>query len=453
MDLIANIIRHINYPLWVYKNRSLRLRFLREFEKNQFLSPDELKQLQWERLKKILEHAYSNCSYYKRRFDSSKIKPSDINSYQDFNRVPPLSKSDIQDNLKELIAKNYSRETLIKDMTGGSTGSPLIFYYDKKQRDSREAVALRHNHWVGWEIGDKVGMLWGSLRDINKPLKMRSKIRKFLLREERLTLNTYSLTEEKMVNFAKKLIKFKPKIIFAYANAIYFFAQFLHTNNISGINPKAIVCSAEVLMPKSRELIEKVFNCRIFNRYGCREVSLIAGECELHKGMHISADSLYVEFIRDGKPVSNGKMGEIVITDLLNYAMPLIRYKIGDVGMPLDGICECGRSLPLMDNVQGRVTDFIITPGGRIISGSFALTISDVKGIKQIQFVQEKVDLLKVRVVKNKFYTKESKNKLLNNLYKFLGNELIIQLEFVENISKEVSGKYRFSISKIFKGF
>jgi phenylacetate-CoA ligase len=366
--------------------------------------------------------------------------------------MPFLTKRDIQNNSEELIAKNYSQKSLIKDMTGGSTGSPLVFYYDKKQRDRREAIGLRHNHWAGWEIGDKAGVLWGALKDINKPLKIQDKIRNLFLREG-LTLNVYSLTEKKMFDFAKKLIKFKPKIILAYANAIYFFAQFLQANNISGINPEAIVCSAEVLTPESRELIEKVFKCKIFNRYGCREVAMIASECEMHRGMHISADSLYVEFIRDGKAVSNGEMGEIVITDLLNYAMPLIRYKIGDVGMPLAGICECGRSLPLMDNVQGRVTDFIITPEGRIIAGSFALTISNIKGIKQIQFVQEKIDLLKVRIVKNKFYNKESENKLLNNLCKFLGNKLIIQLEFVESIPKEVSGKYRFSISNIFKGF
>jgi len=454
MDLIAKGVKHITYPLWIYKNRSLRLNYLKEFEKTQFLSPEKINELQWQKLKRILKHAYENCAFYRERFDNLHIKPNDIKSYEDFIKFPILTKTDIQENLKGLVAKNYSEKKLIKDMTGGSTGSPLVFYYDKKRLDSREAATIRHNRWTGWDIGDKVAALWGAARDVNVPQKFHSKIREHLLRKK-LLLDASSITEEKMFVFAKKLKKFKPKIILAYANTMYLFARFLKANNISGINPKAIICTAEVLLPENRKFIENVFGCEVFNRYGCREVMMIASECEFHSGMHINTDSLYVEFIRQGKPVGHNEVGEIIITDLLNYSMPLIRYEIGDMGKPLDKICQCGRGLPMMNMAEGRTTDFIISPEGKIVSGVALATyvITNIKGIKQVQFIQEKIDRVKVKLVKNKLYTRESESKLLRNINKFLGTKISFQLEFVDNMPKEISGKYRFTISKISKEF
>jgi len=455
MDLAGRAIKHITYPLWVYKNRSSRLKWLRAFERWQFLPGSRLREMQWTRLKRILEHAYNSCPFYRKRLEWLNIKPTDIRSWGDFTRnVPLLSKSDIQDNLCDLVSRSYSEDELIRDMTGGSTGSPLVFYYTKDRLDSREAATTRHRRWAGWEIGDKVAALWGSRRDIQHPRTIKSRIRQFLISRYFL-LDASAITEDKMLDFAQELRVFRPKIIQGYANTLYLFARFLKSNNINGIRPKGIISSAEVLLPENRTFIESIFGCSVFDLYGSREVMLIASECESHRGMHINADSLYVEFVRDGLPAQDNQYGEIVITDLLNYGMPLIRYRIGDVGRALERVCDCGRGLPLMEIAQGRVTEFILTPDRRIVSGVTLATyvITNVPGIKQVQLTQERIDLLRVKLVRGVGYGQHSQTTLLEKLKSFLGPNMRFEFEFAENITKESSGKYRFSISKVFRGF
>lgn len=449
MDLYAPIVKHILYPLWALKNNSSLLKYLNELEKSQYYSPEKIRNLQWMRLIPLLKHAYENCPFYRKRFLEVGLKPSQIHSPEDFLKFPPLSKSDIQENLSEMIAGNFPKKDLIRDRTGGSTGHPLVFYYSKDRRDSRDAATIRHSRWSFWDIGDKAAYIWGAVRDISSHKSLRSKLRGALLRRNGPFLNTYTMSEEDMYLFAEKLKKFKPKVILGYAPATALFAKFLEDHKILDINPSAIVTSAEVLLPEARELIENVFHCKVFNRYGCREVSLIANECEEHQGLHINAENLYIEFIREGRPVIE-ESGEILITDLRNYAMPLIRYKIGDVGRLLKKTCSCGRGLPIMDAIEGRVTDFIITPEGKLVSGvALTLTITNIEGIKQVQLVQEKINQLKVKLVKDKGFTDDSAKYLLNNIGKHVGKKVEIEIQYVSEIPKELSGKYRFTISKV----
>src|SRR5690606_30868307 len=227
-----------------------------------------------------------------------------------------------------MVSRLYARADLIPDMTGGSTGSPMQFYYDRHRLDSRVAATLRHNSWAGWQLGDLSAVLWGAPQDLQVGGTL-ARIRDWII-DRRILLDASRLTDEAMQHFAGELRRRKPKILQAYSNTLALFARYLRDHRITGINPQGIVCSAELLTDENRKLIEQTFGCPVFDRYGCREFAVIASECEVHDGMHINAENLLVEVLRDGEPCVD-QDGEIVVTDLRNLAMPMIRYRIKDM--------------------------------------------------------------------------------------------------------------------------
>lgn len=454
MDLYALLVKHIIYPLWMLKDGSACLKYLKEYEKTQWWSKERINELQWEKLQKMLKHAYLNCPFYKDRFDSIGLRPENIKNPQDFLNIPLLTKKDIQENPDKLKARNYPPQNLVQNRTGGSTGMPLLFYHNKKRMDTRLAATLRHNRWAHFDIGDKVAILWGSRYDHSLFEGWKASLRNSIL-DRALVLDTSSITPEKMRQFAQKIKRFKPKVFLGYATSLYLFACFVESENISGINPQGIISSAEALEPYQREKIEKVFGCEVFDRYGCRETSIIASECEKHSGLHINSENLYVEVISNKKPVEAGQIGEIVITDLLNFGMPFIRYKIEDVGKMSKESCLCGRGLPLMEMAGGRAADFIVTSEGKYVAGGFFLhhLLTKIDGIKQAQIVQKEMDSIVLKIVKGKELTQESLGLVKEDVADFLGKKMKVDFDFVEEIPKEASGKYRFCISKITPDF
>ena len=450
MDALSFLSKKVIHPLWAVKEGSSHLKYLREYEKTQFLSLSELRELQWARLKLLLGHAYSNVPFYRKRFEKAGIHPEDIKGFEEFANIPVLTKEDIQKFNEEMVAQNVDKKDLIPNMTGGSTGKPLHFYVDKKRMEMRKASTIRHNRWAGWDLGDKFAAFWGSRSDFDVYQSIKAKARNFLL-DRCLILDTSSLTEESMMAFARKLKKEKPKFYLAYANSMYLFAEFVKENKIDGLLPKAIVTSAEVLHKHERALIEEVFGCKIFNRYGCRETSVIASECNEHNGMHINAECIYLEIEKNSLGRCGEDDGEIIITDLLNFGMPLIRYKIEDVGSLSEKPCSCGRGLPLLKSLIGRSTEFILTPEGKYVSGA-ALTIflvAKTPGLLQAQFIQEAKNRTIMKIVKGPNFNEESMALLNERVKQFLGPQMEIHYDPVQEIPRESSGKFRFSISNI----
>ncbi|MEW6014658.1 MAG: phenylacetate--CoA ligase family protein [Candidatus Zixiibacteriota bacterium] len=450
-DLLQPIARHLIFPLQSWYEGSSAPRYLREMEKTQYLSPSELKELQAKRLRKLLRHAYQNCSFYKQRFDRCGFHPDNFSGADDLLKIPVLTKEDIQQHKEEMKAQNFAESDLIPNKTGGSTGRPLYFYLDKERSFSRKAATFRHNRWAGWEIGMKTAAIWGHREDIAGLAGLKSKIRNFLL-DRRIILDTSSITREKLVSFKAELKAYRPDVYIAYANSMYLFARFLNeTGSQDHHRPRSIITSAEVLEAQQRALIEKVFDCRVFDRYGSRETSVIASECSSHKGLHIGAEAFMVEFVKDGKPVAPGELGKIIITDLLNSGMPFIRYQIEDVGIPAGEVCTCGRGLPLMKMAAGRMTDFLVTPEGKLISGA-SLTIyliANAPGVAQAQLIQETVNRVVFRIVRGDGFGENSLAFFEREIPRFFGPSVKYEIEFVENIPVESSGKYRFSISKV----
>ncbi|MDX9857806.1 MAG: phenylacetate--CoA ligase family protein [candidate division Zixibacteria bacterium] len=427
------------------------MKFVREAERTQWLPPEQLQQLQLTRLKALLSHAAKNCPFYARRFAEAGFDPVAVQSLRDIERLPVLTKSDIQQHRDELTAASLPISDRIPNQTGGSTGSPLRFFMSPDSVYRRIANTIRHDRWAGLEPYHKGAAIWGHRRDLNAPRSTMDNLRdRFFSR--RVILDTSEITEEKLARFVERLNKEKPSTYVAYANAIYLIARFIKERGITGYHrPKSIITSAEVLTDDQRRLLEDVFGCPVFNRYGSREFSVIASECEAHRGLHIAADTLLVEIIRNDRACRPGELGQIVITDLHNYALPFIRYRIEDMGMLLETGCSCGRTLPMMEIVGGRVTDFLVTPEGAVVSGA-AMTIyfiARVPGIVQAQLVQKKKDFLLLRLAVDQSFGEDSKRMIAESVNRFFGPLMKYEIEQVDSIPVEASGKYRFSISEI----
>ena len=446
-DITALLIRHVIFPAWVRKNRSARLTYLRQFEQTQFWSREAIANFQWMRVKQLLSHAFESCPFYRRKFAAAGLNPLDIQSPSDLSNVPTTSKQEIQEHGPDLLASTSRREELVQDMTGGSTGSPLIFHYDRDRLDSRVAATFRHDRWAGWDIGEKVGLLWGAPREARAAGRERWRAQ---LLGRSVILDASVLNDERMREFAFRLRRYRPTVIQAYAITMALFARFVQAEGIHDIRPKSIICSAELLTDDNRELIERTFGCPVFNRYGSREFAVIASDCGARAGMHINAENLVVEVLANGRPTTEVE-GEIVITDLANYAMPLIRYRTADIGLLRTNPCACGRGLPLLDLVGGRVTDFMTTTSGAKVSGIVMATyvITKIPGIRQVQFVQRNPDRVEVNLVRGPEWSDRSADELTRRIGTFLGHTMGVDIVLRENIPLDPSGKHRFSISTL----
>lgn len=444
------ILRNFIYPFYRFLKKDDLLQKIREFEHNQWLSFDELKELQWHKLRRLIKYSYENVEYYRKLMDREGILPEDIKDYKDFQKFPILTKKKIRENLSSLISGAVRKKDLKKNSTGGSTGENLIFFNDIVSLICRRANTIRKNRWCGVDIGDKEAFLWGAPFDIKESEKILSRIRNFFM--NKIYLSSYNLSEESMKQYAKILTKFKPKLITAYPTPLTHFAEFLLENKINTIKPSAIITSAETLFDYQRDIIERAFNCSIFNRYGCREFGNIAQECEKHNGLHICIDRVFLEIIKNGKPVQPGELGEIIITDLDNYGMPFIRYRIEDIGILSNRQCQCGRGLPLLEKIEGRVFDLIKTYSGKVLGGTFWTLLSrKVNGIKQFQVIQDKIDRIIFKIVPGKEFKKNSISYLKKEIEKHCGKDFKVDFQIVDRIPLTKSGKHRFIISKLQK--
>ena len=389
--------------------------------------------------------------YWQEVFDKLNIGKEGITNYKDFQKLPIIEKYDIRANKSKMIARNYIGKTWTKS-TGGSTGIPLELDYTADSYDWRVAVSKRGYSWAGCEDGIKQLYVWGvAIGNESWLKKIKKNIHHKILRH--IYVNCFKFSKEEMEKTVKTIQRFKPKVIIGYTNPLYNFAKFINDKGIVGLNVKSVISAAEKLHEFQREEIKKAFNCEVFNTYGSREFMLIASECEKHKGLHINVENLFVEVIKeDGQPAKPGEMGDIVITDLHNYGMPFIRYRIGDMAVVSDRECGCGRGLPLLEDVVGRSLDMIKTPDGRLVPGEFfPHLMKEFKGIEKFQVVQDKVNELKFRIVKNNYFKDSEFDFMKKEIIKVIGEKMFIDFIFVDSIPLTKTGKFRVTISNLDK--
>lgn len=450
--MYPTLFRNVIFPVMEFSQGTKIQKYLKWLEKTQWWKPEELEELQNKKLRALIRHAYENVPYYHNLFRKLNLKPEDIKTKEDLKKLPILTKDEIRKNFIELLAKNFEKWKPLQNATSGTTGEPLKYYITIDSASIRWASGFRAWGWAGYKLGDKRATLAGaSLVPSNIPFKKRLRY----LFERNLPLSAFNLTEEAMAQYAQKLRHFKPKFIRGYPTALSIFAKYLDENNIYDLRPQAIFTTAETLFPHQRKIIENAFGCEVFDGYGCVDGNANAMECNEHI-YHIASEQVVMEFVKKGERVYHNELGEVVVTDLYNYAMPFIRYAPGDVAIPSDEQCPCGRGLPLIKSIEGRTWDLIITRSGRII---YPILIpymfypnpnnpKEIKGIKQYQVVQETKEKLLIKIVKESG-CEEDFGYILQNFRKFIGDEMDLEVSFVESIPPEKSGKVRLVVSKV----
>lgn len=420
----------------------------------QWLHPEEIHKLQWVKMQALLKNAYTNVPYYKSLFDGMGLDFKKEISLENFHNIPLLNKECITKNREKLISSKYKPRDLIIDTTSGSTGEKLIFNRDKKIAKSkynyRDAVVLRNMEWTGANIFDKQVLIWGSQMDISNAKRFKDNLLNLIF--PTLILSSYDMSFDMMDSYAKRILKYKPKVTTGYASALYVFADYLEKKEIKIRGLNGIISSAETLYEYQREKIETVFSCKVFNRYGCREFGSIAHECEKHNGLHINDEHVFVEIIDEyGNPCKSGEKGEIIITDLDNHGFPFIRYRTGDLGIFSNRNCSCNRGLSLLENIEGRIFDIVVGTNGNHLTGTFwtILFRTYVNGIKQFQVIQEKYGEIILKLIIDELFTENEKQKMLNRIHEKCGENMKVDIELVDEISLTESGKRRFVISKV----
>ena len=440
--MLTALNRHLVQPLAARKAGSQHLRYLKYLERTQFDAPEVIRLRQLARLKQTLRHAYETVPFYRRAWDEAGVHPTDVRSLDDLRSFPVLTKADIRAHEFDLLSTAFDVRTLLVKRTSGSTGVPLTVRIDEAGKQWKYACTLRSDEWSGWRRGERVAKVWGNPEYLHAG--WRGKLRNRFL-DRAVHLDTLRLNADKIAAFVSSLRRHRPGLLFGHAHSLYLVADQLLQAGATDIRPHGIISTAMPLHSWQRRTIERVFGVAVTDRYGCEEVSLIASECEVHQGLHINADSVHVE-VEGG-----GSSGNILVTDLTNHAMPLIRYRTGDVVELAHGDCPCGRGLPRLAKVMGRDADYVVTPSGDLISGislteNFAMHIP---GAAQVQIIQETLALIRIRLVPGAEFSPQSRHAVAKLVRDTFGDGVRHELELVDAIPQEASGKYRFCVSKV----
>ncbi|MBN1885071.1 MAG: aspartate 1-decarboxylase [Candidatus Krumholzibacteriota bacterium] len=446
--LHPSFVRNVVYPLYRGIRGDRVLDRLRELERSQWLPREELDEIRWRKLAALLEKASIHVPYYRDLFRENGIAPGGIQSLGDFARLPFLDREIVRREKRRLVTEDPYRRGY-PSSTGGSTGEPMFFWRDRAAGPVRRANTLRGYRWAGVDIGDRHAVLWGRRLDVSSRERFAEGMRNWF--NNVLFLSSLDMSPDSMRRYARLLRRFRPHLVVGYPSALALFADFCKRGLLHVPAPRAVVTSGERLYPEQKAAIEDVCRAPVFDRYGIREFSNVAQECEEHKGLHVFSDLFHVEIIHEsGRPAQSGEVGEIVVTDLLDYYMPFIRYRTGDLAVPTERSCPCGRGLPLLERIEGRTYDTVVTADGRSIGGFFWSWLSRyVPGIDRFQIDQRDRAGITFRIVPGPGWRDEHKEMLRDRIRKEIGADFRVNFSIVDDIPRTPAGKSKFIVSRI----
>lgn len=449
----AKFRRNILLPIyWKYIKHWRVLEYYKKLKDQQWKTLKENRNLQRIKLFKLVKYAGQNIPYYKQIIQKYNVQFSEDSIFDDIKKFPILTKETIRNNFDKLY--KFRDNTYYRNTTSGSTGKPAIFFQDKYCLEWEIATKILFDEWAGRKIGEPMVRLWGSMQDV---LKGGQGFKEYLRQQLSgvTTLSSTKVSEEDMHRYLKTINKSKPGLILAYANFMGEFTRFIQNHNLTIYSPRSIMTSACVLFPEIRKNIEDVFQATLFNRYGSREMGDIACNCEKSIGLHLIPTIHYLEIMDDEeREVKSGNSGNIIITLLTNYTMPLIRYKIGDRGVLSDKNNQCRHGLPFLEKIEGRIVGHFKNKFGDIISGGFFFSILlSCKNIKQFQIIQEEIEFISISLVlidKTKLKNMKKDFKEINRKIKLaMGNRTKIKYNLIDGIKPSPSGKYMYVFSKL----
>jgi phenylacetate-CoA ligase len=446
--LYTRMISAMVFPLQEYLKKHDSVRRRRQLERSQWLPLSELQQLQNNNLQQFIVKLYQHVPYYRTQMQQRGITPADIQTAADLTRLPFLTKKLIAEHFEQLQADNAG--PLKRFNTGGSSGQPLIFLLGNERVSHDVAAKWRATRWWDVDIGDKEIVAWGS--PIELGAQDRARVMRDLLFRSQL-IPAFDLTEQKLLAFLQRIRDNKPKMLFGYPSVYHLLAQTAEKHGIAmhQLGIKVVFVTSERLYPYQRELISKVFGAPVANGYGGRDAGFIAHECP-HGGMHLSFEDIIVEIISpEDQVLPEGQAGEIVVTHLATSEFPFVRYRTGDIGTLSSARCSCGRSLPLLQSIEGRSTDFVVAADGTMMHGlALIYILRDIDGINAFKIIQHSLELTTVELVWPQGALPEQiRQQIISGLQARLGQQVVIDVQQCDEIKPEKSGKYRYVISKV----
>ena len=447
MSLSEIFVRTIGNRVWLaYKREYGILNWQRHFAPLWRADEDTLANIRLHSLKAILTHAGQTTLHYSQLFRQLSFDPRVVRSCSDLRELPFLTKEELNLNIDVFLSNTFPKAELVCSSTGGSSGLPLTFYRDKTTQAIRRAQDRLFKSKLGIYPGMKRAWVWGARMDAFSMRSLKAKIANFLT-ERAVYFYAFDATPEKMDEFLSVLGRHRPKVVTAYPNMLAALSQRAQEIGFSVPIAKAIV-GAEPLYDWQRLLFRQVFSAETFEQYGSREIGTVASECNQHCGMHIFEPSYCFEVIDEaGNNVPNGQMGELVVTDLCNHAMPLVRYRVGDMVILDAGTCKCGCAWRRIVSVGGRVVDMIVRPDGSRVEGLVVVNALHTSGVRvKVQVVQTAPTSMVVRHLQTDTITEDVRSRFHNRISEVLGAPPHIFYEPVAQLRYDQSGKYRYVI-------
>ncbi len=440
--LHPSLVRNVIYPLYRGLRNDQLLGYLDTLERNQWLEPSRLEEIKWRKLEKLLKEATRHVPYYRKLFREHGIRVKNINSYSDLAEIPFLTRERIRRYGNSMISTDPFRRGH-PSRTAGTTGKPLRFYYDSSASPLKRASMLRADRWAGMDLGDREFKLWGLPPDEPGGERISRWLKNYL--NNIFAFSALDMSEHSMSKYASALKRLKPGYISGYPSALEMFADFIRINSLEVGNPRSVITGGEKLYPGQRNIIEGVFGCPAYERYGCREFSYLAQECEEHEGLHLFSDLFLVEVIhQNGRPAGSGEAGELVVTDLTNRYMPFIRYRTGDFAIPAGRTCSCGRGFPLLHSIQGPSLDRVVTPdGGKIGSFLWPRLLNGIPGVENFQIEQRDSNGIILKLVTDDEWRDEYSELIETRITRNCGEDFRVSFARVDDIPQDSPGNYR----------
>jgi phenylacetate-CoA ligase len=422
-------------------------------ELKQYKEREKYTAAEWEdyttsQLRVMLLHTFNTVPYYRDKWTAAGITEDQLKLFtlSDINLLPYLSKDDL---------RKYCKTTLLSDNresggsyfeSSGTTGTPTsILFSDAMHQRWSAAYEARVRNWAGVDNSMSRGMIGG--RRVLPDANARPPYYRYNYFEKQIYFSAYHISPATIQNYADALNKYKPDYMVGYAMSNYFLARFIKERGLQVPQMKAVITSSEKLTPEMREVMEDVYCCKTYDGWSGVEACGLVSECE-HRGLHISPDVGLIEILNEnGEPAKLGEYGEVVCTGFLNYDQPLIRYKIGDYMRVSDKQCSCGRQMPLVEEITGRIEDAIVGKDGREMVRFHGIFIG-IPAIVKGQIVQETLEDIVINVEVERQLTTDECEILTKRIYSQLG-ELNVQIFEMKEIPCGNNGKFRAVISKV----
>jgi phenylacetate-CoA ligase len=447
LNFYTRLVSSFLFPLQEKLKHHDTVKIRKDMERTQWLSPEHLEEFRVKRLRTFLADVDKHVPYFRNFFRDMAFDPSSIQSTSDITSLPFLTKDLIRANTDRL--KSDVAHSLVRFNTGGSSGEPLIFYLGNERVSHDVAAKWRATRWWNVDIGDPEIVVWGSPIELGSQDKVRM-IRDHVMRTK--LIPAFEMSEEKLDIFLRAIRTMRPKMLFGYPSALSHIARHADAKGIcmDDLGIRVAFTTSERLYDEQRQQIASTFACRVANGYGGRDSGFIAHECP-SGGMHITAEDLIVEIIdSEGKVLPPSQSGEIVITHLATKDFPFIRYRTGDIGILDENACPCGRGLPLLKEIQGRTTDFVVARDGTVMHGlALIYILRDLPGIKAFKIIQESLDRTRVLLATDCQFDEQNCAEIITGFKQRLGQSVKIEIERVAAIPKESSGKFRYIVSKV----